>query len=498
MAFTPLTSDQYQKAIDSGFTPDQIIANEQKRKQETQAPTSIGGKILGGLKSAAGFLFGGPTGPLTQAEAGIGGLKGAASTVKSTLSLGEKLGGGPIIKGLDKLTGQQTQLPSEQMAKLPLTPTTPIQKVGFGLEQIAEFLLPVKAEETALKALDTVAPKVAEAARSGSILAKMAQFGAKSLGTALEFAGKTALQTGGPGVGTAGVIGAVTPALTGGAGALMKGLTEILPERLYSTIFKTASDDLRAFYNSMARGEELNPTLAKEVLDRGVFGSSKSMAVYSISKLDSLEKQVQSLIKSPEMAGKTVTITNPDAYKNLLDSISTTFEKGFYNEWATEAARLSKVVEDSAGYLNVEDTLGLRRFLDRMRSTSSFRMDAKLGPRSAEFKDAANSLRKEISKFPPLKALMNEERVFIQSIDSIVDDAAKRQNRDVINLTDAILGGGGLATGWGLGPEVIVRGFRLPSLRTGLAQGMYQAGKAATAAAPVTKQIPRVITPLVR
>ena len=133
-----------------------------------------------------------------------------------------------------------------------------------------------------------------------------------------------------------------------------------------------------------------------------------------------------------------------------------------------------------------------------MRSTSSFRMDAKLGPRSAEFKDAANSLRKEISKFPPLKALMNEERVFIQSIDSIVDDAAKRQNRDVINLTDAILGGGGLATGWGLGPEVIVRGFRLPSLRTGLAQGMYQAGKAATAAAPVTKQIPRVITPLVR
>lgn len=33
--FTPLTKEQYQKAIDAGFSPDQIIAFEKRRKAET-------------------------------------------------------------------------------------------------------------------------------------------------------------------------------------------------------------------------------------------------------------------------------------------------------------------------------------------------------------------------------------------------------------------------------------------------------------------------------
>src|SRR5258708_17523049 len=43
MPFTPLTKEQYQKAIDAGFSSQQIIKNEQKGKaQSMAAPNSAG------------------------------------------------------------------------------------------------------------------------------------------------------------------------------------------------------------------------------------------------------------------------------------------------------------------------------------------------------------------------------------------------------------------------------------------------------------------------
>lgn len=460
-----------------------------------QPPTTldkIGGQLnIAGIPGTSGFLK--------------GALKGIGSTARSIMGLGEKIAA-PVEAAAAKITGTK-QFPLLFQGEKPqiLQPQGTAQNIGFGTEQIAEFLIPTDAEEKALSILSDISPKIAEAAKSGSVLAKMAQFGAKSLGSAAEFAGKTLLQTGGPGTGPAAVMGALAPGVSKVAGAITKGLTEILPERLYSTIFKTAESDLRSYYQSVAKEATPNQTLAKEMLDRGVFGSSKNMAVYSIQKLDSLEKQVQDLVMvsakdkpAGDIATKTIKLPNKNAFVNMLEDVAGTFKRGFYNDKAKEAQQLANEIKTSGGELFTGDVLRLRRFMDRMRNTSSFRMNANLGPRQAEFKDAADMLRSKLADFPQLKSLMNEERVFIQGLDSIIEDASKRQNRDVINLTDAILGGGGLATGWGLGPEVVVRGFRLPSIRTGLAQGLYQSRKLTQAIAPATKQIPKAITPLIR
>lgn len=65
--FTPLTEDQYNKAVSAGFSPDQIIANEQIRKQQAQtSSTGAGGGNLGvmnNLQQAGTNIMNGLTQP---------------------------------------------------------------------------------------------------------------------------------------------------------------------------------------------------------------------------------------------------------------------------------------------------------------------------------------------------------------------------------------------------------------------------------------------------
>lgn len=63
MTFQPLTSDQYQSAINAGFKPDEIIQNEQIRKQKetvTEIPSTSSGGFFKSLLSAPATLIARP------------------------------------------------------------------------------------------------------------------------------------------------------------------------------------------------------------------------------------------------------------------------------------------------------------------------------------------------------------------------------------------------------------------------------------------------------
>jgi len=114
-----------------------------------------------------------------------------------------------------------------------------------------------------------------------------------------------------------------------------------------------------------------------------------------------------------------------------------------------------------------------------MRSTSSFKLDPKLAPRQEEYKAGADLLRKKLSD-AGLGNLMNKERIYIEALDNIINDAVKRQNKTLLNLTDIILGGGGMSSGFpgtGLGAMAGVRLFQQPPSLTGAGQAIYRAGK---------------------
>ena len=160
---------------------------------------------------------------------------------------------------------------------------------------------------------------------------------------------------------------------------------------------------------------------------------------------------------------------------NLLDDVADTYKRGFYSGRAKQAITLKNSLQE--GDTSIETILKLRRFLDKMRNTSSFRtLGSPLAPRQAEFRDAADLLREKLAK-TGLGKLMNEERIYIKALDAIISDAAKRQNKNVLGLFDLMAGGGGIAAGAplaGFSAALAVRGFQQPFTLTNLAQALFK------------------------
>ena len=394
----------------------------------------------------------------TLAEPIRGGLVGAAKGVGSTLfGIGQL---GAKASGMIGLGGMVPEALKKEKPEF-LKPKTTAEKIGYGAEQISEFFVPITKAGKIEKGLSI--------AKDLNIAGKTLKYGTKFLRTGTEDAVKTAAQTGGDIPQTTGtfLLSLGSQVALKPIGGLLKKTGKILPERIYSRIFQTAEDDLRNAYESIAKGKKINPTLAREVLDRGLRGNSKNMAVYSFNKLDDLEKEVQQYLPSL----KPIIVENKKAYINFLDEVNNQYKGGFFTERATKAKNLLNELKSQKGKEIAADiALKLRRFIDDMRNTSSFRIDPKLSARQDEFRFAANSLRKKLSE-AGLKDLMNEERIYIEAIDNIVSDAAKRNNKNIIGLVDLLAGGGGMVAGGlgqGIGAAAAIRAFQQPFTLTNL------------------------------
>ena len=186
MAFTPLTKEQYQKALDSGFNADQIIQFEKQRKQAETSPSE---KKLNFLQSI---------------------YKGAASPVVNMLSRPGELfthltgiGGGkeenlgadvPIGFGV-KATVTDPYAQAQQGQK----PTDIIKKeAGLGLQTAALGLGPVSggaayAGGSALEQGKSV-PMSAAYAAAGAVGGKVFDLALRGFGGLLTKAGKTTLR----------------------------------------------------------------------------------------------------------------------------------------------------------------------------------------------------------------------------------------------------------------------------------------------------------------
>ena len=289
----------------------------------------------------------------------------------------------------------------------------------------------------------------------------------------------TGAQTGGD-IGdmvTSGLLMGAAPAVAQAASALGAGLTERLPERLYTQIFKAAHDDVAQAMRAEARGAAPNPTLAKEAVEKGIMGSTRNMAVYSARKLDALEAELQR-----EARRRILVLPKKADFVALLDDIEQQFSKGFFSERAKEAGALKAALRYMNGpHARATDMLKVKRFLDGLRTSSSFRLDPNLVPRQEELKIAADVVRAKLHTVPQMSKLIQDERVFIQAFEALVDDAVRTGNKRLLGLTDVLLGGGGVASGFpgaGLGAMAAVRAGQTPRVLTGLGQALYRTGRA--------------------
>lgn len=418
-------------------------------------------------------------------------------TLGEVSSIGEKILQAPMkLFGakFDDETAAEKLLPEELIRK----GETKTEKAGEVFGQTVQYLTPTGLEKAGISLATKIGSKIA----SGGILAKLLGLSAKMIGSGSDLAIKTALMgEDKEEVKQAGILGAAAVPVIGTLAKVGKAVTRLLPEKLYNSMFKVAKDDLAAYYRTVANGGEVNPTLAQELLERKVFGSAENMAVYSLNKLDALENSVQNFIReAPAGVPRTIKIDNKTAYINLLETVNKYFKGTIFSPRSKEALKMLKELKAYKNDIPMELALNIRRFLDKMRNTSSFRMNAKLAPRQEEYKVAADQLRGKLAK-AGLDDLMNEERIFIQAFDAIVEDAVRRGNKNVLSLTDAILGGGGLATGLtgpALGAMAAYRAFQMPASLTGVAQGLYQLGKVGEKTIlPLLQSSPKLTQPFI-
>lgn len=521
----------YQAAKEAGYSDKEIQQYLDQRKSQG-VDLSVLRKTSGDTDNAFISLF-------------RGAAKGFGSTIKGIGDLG--------ARGLSAITpkslrGNQIQGAGEYKSPIKestFTPTNTAEKIGFGAEQLGELFVP-----------GAVGTKLAKVVQGTPKAAKTLGFLARSAGGAGTFGGVTALQEGAVNkkVGQAAIGGAIAEGLV--APALEKTIKFIgkkIPERFFSTFFKTSADDLTQKLRTtslqkiqqenpqllnalkkrgivkIANGKiEVNPTLAHEALAHG-FGTKKTgyslekMAEYSLAKQYELENAARTLVGETSKIGKTGTVNTTskltpdkfwinlgnkkDAYINLLKDINAEFSKqgyggkGFLQGETQSVGRLLNVLKKTKGNKIPPDTaLELRRLIDNLRNTSSFRLNTNLTSKQQSFKEAANYLRGKLAEIPELKNIMNEYRFYINAVDDLIAEAARRGNTRIISLFDAVVGGSSIGAGLpgaGLGLLAAARTIQTPAVLTFLGQQLSKLPRflpaAQRSAGPIISDITRSI-----
>lgn len=328
------------------------------------------------------------------------------------------------------------------------------------------------------------APIATAAAMAGGLVGGAAATGlgqaaARSLGASDDQAGLAGDVAGIVGGGAAGRLGGRLARATG------ELVTERLPERAYAQIFKDSGDAFVKRVEATEAGRAVPPTLAKKAIDAGYQGSSEDMARFSLRNLGTLENELQAKAQRHILV-----MPDKKKYVGLLDEIERKFGAGFFSDRADEAGQLKQRLMAMEGpNARATDVLAVRRFLDRLRQTSTFRLDPNLTQKQEELKVAADRLRAKLHSKADLSTLIEQESTHIQALDAIVDDAAKRGNRSLFGLMDAVMSSGGpQGVALAAGQKVA----QTPQVMTGAARGLYRGGRAVQASTPISR--PRAVT----
>ena len=180
--FTPLTEQQYNNAIKAGYTHDQIIQFEQQRKQEALAQDKTD---LQNWQSPPVETFG-----HQLQNIGLGAVKGLMGTAQSATNIIGPITNriaAPLTKGLSKVTNQPKRVQTNLQQTIPQswqTTTNPTQKIGYGLEQVGEMLIPIgEGGKAAVSAIDEAGKSVTKLAEVGQEqLTKKGEIVAKEAG----------------------------------------------------------------------------------------------------------------------------------------------------------------------------------------------------------------------------------------------------------------------------------------------------------------------------
>lgn len=345
--------------------------------------------------------------------------------------------------------------PTEQAATAALAPQGAAQSAGYGAEKFAEFFAPASAAAKGEQIVNTLSSGL-----SSPLLASAARIAGKTAVQGAAAGGVRYIQTGGDTNEAlkTGITAGATRGLIAIGGEAARGLN--LPERLYSTIFKNTASDMmqelktetiaklaqsnpdkyaqfvkQGIIQESANGPVVNETIAKQALDAGLRGSIRNMARTVIHGALDSEQEVQNAVKSYQ---GTIDLSEPQ-FQNVLTKIGQDYQDVGFNEISDEANRLAGVLKATNGHISAEDTLAVRRLLDRARIASSFEKPASaLSQTQSNLKTLADTVRTRLNSVNGIGDIMHKYSFYIDAIDTLAKEAARRGNNQAVSLIDSL------------------------------------------------------------
>ena len=431
-----------------------VIAKYPEYSSQVSLPTqttAVGSPVQTTTNDVQGFV---PPGIQTAKDLSTGIAQGLISTITGIGKLGKS-----AATGLGGVIGINEAKPIDSTgafnkAQEIATPTNTTQSIGKGIEQIAEFFIPAGKAARVEEAVNLIAKGIKSPVLSfvTKVLGKSAVQGVSGGLVSLAQTGdiKEAAQTG------------LTAAVTRGTMATIgEGARALkLPERMYSTIFKNSANDMiselkaggieNLKQNNPTRYNEfvkqgiikvdksgnpvVNDTLAEQALDKGLRGSIRNMANEVVDGTLSSEAKALDIAKNYQ---GTVDMSEPQI-KNVLNKIGTDYEDVGFGEISNQAKAIVSKIEESGGKVSAETALNARRLLDKVRISTSFdKPVTSLSQTQGNLKTLADTIRSRVNSIPGMGETMKNYTFYIDALESLAKEAARRGNSQVVGLIDA-------------------------------------------------------------
>jgi hypothetical protein len=417
-----------QAGVEIGTAPDFTTSNATDDAGNPVVAPSMASQAAGVVKDVA-----------------IGAVKGAGQTATNlgravnsvTQPIGNYLGGKASEKLYGTVSPPVNQTPSFDAADAIVTPTNTAQRVGKGLEQIAEVVAPTG--------------QISRATAGMRLLPRMATEAALN-------AGMSAAQGGDP----------TTAAVVGGAVPLLGQLARNVPATLKESAEKKITQALGA---TKERFKAIARKRAGEILRRGLGGSRESLQGEAHAAVKALGSQIDdAIVKYGQREIGTAPIldaleTAKDAFRTvrtmplqvaIKNGVVTIESSGravvkapgarivgndvevpvvFDHRPIVQLEQLKQVISDLGDKASVEHLVAVRRAWDKVVAQAggfAHRAGGAIGVPLQEQteawakREATNAIRKELAADVPQLAKLNQEFAFWKDLDDVLTQTIQR------------------------------------------------------------------------
>lgn len=433
------------------------------------APSSATPSPQKGVRGAAGLA--------------VGAAKGVASFAKETAQLGEKVFQSGLKAVLPKSaeeklglgeTGVEALERELPQLKSATTAEGTAEKIGFGIEKIAELAVPMA--------------KVGKLTKGASLARRIGAEGLTSAGTVAAQSGGDVKETA-----TAGVIGAALPGAGAVAkpitGAAAKFITERLPQRLVRSAVGQSNKELIA-------GKDVS----KYVIENKRIGTANMLIKSAREEIDKLDSIITKNISS--VKDKVV------SRQQIVDDI---VEKVNADGGATDATEVLSAIESLAPQarglvqketLTLSEAHRLRQLIDRTLGDRAF-LGGQLTYNKELLKSFNDSLRETVKELAPEGTRKNFESLAkeITLRNAVLNKYTGKDRNQILRLGD-FLGGGLGVLGGGLPGAVIGAGVsrvaQSPATLTLGAVGLGQLKRLETVVSSLTPELKAALIQMLR